>query len=124
MKRNRNKLISGLFITVSLLSGCATTSQVAQDISLGMTSQEVLKNSGKPFSKNIYQDSEGNTVEEWSYKETTWDDGGWSWDKTIINTVIIFENGNVKSLSNAGERYKTKNPMAPTLNIYKTEHQE
>lgn len=124
MKQVNNFLISSLLMIVALLSGCATTSQVAQDISLGMTSQEVLKNSGKPFSKNIYQDCEGNIIEEWSYKETTWDDGGWSWDKTIINTVVIFENDKVKSLSNAGERFKTKNPMAPNLNIYKTMHQE
>lgn len=118
------KIITIAFVSILLLSGCATTSKVAQNISLGMTTQEVIKSSGKPFSKNISKDSEGCIIEEWSYRETTWDDGGWSWDRTIVNTVITFENGRVKSMSNEGEKSKTKNPMAPTLNLHNTLHQE
>ena len=107
-----------------ILSSCATTSMVSQDIELGMTKHEVLSKAGKPFSKNVYKDSTGNVIDEWSYKETTWDDGGWSWDKTIVNTIVIFENNKVRSFGNAGERFKTKNPMAPSLNIDNTVHIE
>ncbi len=107
------------------MGGCATTSRVAQNISLGMTTQEVFRAAGKPFSKNIGKNAEGELVEEWFYRETTWDDGGWSWDKTIINSVVTFKNGKVESLSKTDkERYKTKNPMAPSVNIDATIHNE
>jgi len=118
MKMKSAKII---FISILItLSSCATTSMVTQDIALGMTTQEVLSKAGKPFSKSVYKDAAGNVIDEWSYKETTWDDGGWSWDKTIINTVVIFENSKVKSFGNAGERFKAKNPMAPCVNIDNT----
>lgn len=117
MNSDKSRSIICLILSLITLVGCATTSQVAQSVTLGMSPQQVLVSSGKPYSKNIYRDSEGNYIEEWSYKETTWDDAGWSWDKTVINTVITFENGQVKSMNNAGERFK--NPMAPALNIYK-----
>ncbi len=106
----------------AILSGCATQSAIVQDLSLGMTSQEVLRKGGSPFSKNVYKDINGNVVEEWSYKETTWDDGGWSWDKTVINTIVIFENNKVIAFKNNDERFKTKNPMSPSLNIDCTVH--
>jgi len=107
---------------VATLSGCATTSVVTQDIALGMTKQNVISKAGKPFSKNGYKDSSGNIIDVWSYKETTWDDGGWSWDKTVISTEVVFENNKVQSFGNVGERFKTKNPMAPSLNIDNTIH--
>lgn len=56
-----------------LLIGCATTSKVAQNITLDMSTDEVLRKSGKPFSKNAFKDSVGNVIEEWVYRETTWD---------------------------------------------------
>lgn len=105
--------------------GCVTTSRVAQNISLGMTTNEVCKVAGKPFYKNVIKDKDGNVIEEWTYRETTWDDAGWSWDKTLINTVVVFKNGKVESFGKEGkDRYKTKNPMAPTLNVDVTTHNE
>lgn len=107
-----------------LLSSCATTSMVTQNIDLGMTTHEVRSKAGKPFSKNVYKDHTGNVIAEWLYKETTWDDGGWSWDRTIINTIVVFENNKVKSFGNSGERFKTKKPMSPSVNVDYTIHNE
>jgi hypothetical protein len=120
-----NKVKSLFYIFgIVFFPSCATTSMVTQDISLGMTKKEVISKAGKPFSKNSYKNNSGSIVDEWSYKETTWDDKGWSWDRTIINTVVIFENDEVKSFGNVGERFKTKNPMSPSLNVDQTIHHE
>ena len=116
------KLLS-LLLCLSLI-GCVTTSKVAQNITLNMSTDEVLRKSGKPFSKNAFKDSEGNAIEEWVYRETTWDDGGWSWDRTLINTVVKFKNDKVESFGKEGERYKTKNPMGANVNVDATVHQE
>ena len=97
---------------------------VTQNIDLGMTTQEVQNKVGKPFSKNVYKDREGNVIAEWCYKETTWDDGGWSWDRTVINTIVFFENDKVKTFGNLGERFKTRNPMSPGMNVDYTIHSE
>ena len=119
------KRINWLIFLMVLMEGCATTSRVAQNISLGMTTQEVLRVAGKPFSKNIAKDAAGNAIEEWFYRETTWDDAGWSWDRTIVNSVVTFKNGKVEGFSkNDKERYKTKNPMSPSVNIDATIHSE
>jgi hypothetical protein len=70
-----------------------------------MTKQEVLIKVGKPFSKSCSKDADGNIIEVWSYNETTWDDGGWSENRTILKTNVLFdEKGTVKSYENAGER--------------------
>jgi hypothetical protein len=42
-----------------------------------MTQADVLRSVGKPFSKRAEQQN-GVAVETWIYKETTWDQGGWS----------------------------------------------
>src|SRR3989338_2712658 len=122
MEVNMRKLLS-LLLCLSLI-GCVTTSKVAQNITLNMSTDEVLRKSGKPFSKNAFKDSEGNAIEEWVYRETTWDDGGWSWDRTLINTVVKFKNDKVESFGKEGERYKTKNPMGANVNVDATVHQE
>lgn len=89
---------------LTILTGCATRSTICQNLALGMTKQEVLVSAGKPYSKSCRKDSEGNIIEVWSYNETTWDDGGWTYDRTIVTTRILFENNEVKSFENAGER--------------------
>jgi len=117
--------VFGLIVMVIWVGGCATNSRVAQHVSLGMSELEVLKEAGEPFSKNVAKNAKGNTVEEWFYRETTWDDAGWSWDRIIVNSVVTFENGKVASfLKNNNDRYKTKNPMAPSINIDTTLHSE
>ena len=98
------KRIAWMVVTMILVEGCATTSRVTQNVSLGMTTQEVLAVAGKPFSKNIAKDAAGNAVEEWFYRETTWDDAGWSWDRTIVNSVVTFKNGRVESFSQGRQR--------------------
>jgi len=118
------KKFAGIIVAL-LVTGCATTSHVAQNISLGMSAQEVHKSDGEPYSKDISKDAKGNVVERWYYKETTWDDGGWSWDRTVVNSVVTFKNGKVESFSKAGkDRYKTKNPMASNFNMDITTHNE
>lgn len=99
-----NKFSLFLLFTVSLLlASCATRSVVAQKLDLGMTTNEVSKNVGKPFSRNVYRDDTGNVIEEWLYREQTWDDGGmWTDDRTIVNTIVIFEDNKVKSFTNDG----------------------
>jgi hypothetical protein len=116
----------GWLITFTVfVSGCATTSRVAQNISLGMSPQEVQSAAGKPFSRNLMKDAEGNGIEEWTYRETIWDDGGWSWDKTIINSVVTFKNGKVEKFAKVDdERHKTKNPMNPGVNVDATVHHD
>ena len=112
------KLIYLFIFAIIFLGGCTTTSRVAQNISLGMTTQEVVIAAGKPFTKNINKDEEGNTVEKWFYKETTWDDGGWTWDRTIVNSVVTLKNGKVESfLKDGDDRYKTKNPFSSSVNV-------
>jgi len=105
-----------LFIAVVFLVGCATTSKVVQNVTLGMTTQEALRAGGRPFSKNAYQDTSGDMVEEWTYRETTWDDGGWSWDRTILNTTLVFRNNKLVSFGNTGSQWKTRVP-APDIVI-------
>jgi hypothetical protein len=98
------KCVIVISMCMMALTGCATRSKVAQELALGMTRTEVLHKAGKPFSKSCRRDADGNLIEVWSYNETTWDDGGWTADRTIITTNIYFENDEVKSYENAGER--------------------
>jgi len=65
------------------LSACATTTQTTTRIAIGMAQEEVLRAVGPPFSKAAEM-GEGGTVEKWVYKETTWDQGGWSWNRRVL----------------------------------------
>ena len=72
-----NKLRYSKLIFISMLMvlcGCVTSPKATQDIGIGMSQQEIVRKAGKPFSKKAYRDSAGNSIEEWSYKETIWDD--------------------------------------------------
>jgi len=119
------KCIIIILLCCVFISGCfATSSKVTQRLSLGMTTSEVATLIGYPFSKNAYTNSRNNSIEEWEYKETTWDDGGWSWDKTQISSILFFENGKLKAFNKSNERYKTKNPFRPSYNLDITTHNE
>lgn len=101
---------------VLVLSACATTTQTTTRIAVGMTRAEVLRAVGAPFSKSA-EESDGVTVEKWIYKETTWDQGGWSWNRTVSDSAVIFRNGRVVSFGVENERHLHQNPAAPTVNV-------
>ena len=61
-----------------------------------MTQAEVIRAVGLPRSKSA-QIEDGVSVEKWIYKETTWDQGGWSWNRTVSDSAVVFQNGRVVS---------------------------
>src|SRR6266851_8780028 len=93
-----------------LCCACQTTTHSTTRIAVGMTEADVLRSVGAPFSKSA--DIQGGvTVEKWIYKETTWDQGGWSWNRTVSDSAIVFQNGHVVSYGVEGEHHLHKNPM-------------
>ncbi len=100
-----------------LLSSCATTSQVAEKAELGMTKEQVAKEVGKPLKKAAFVDSTGDNIEVWQYQETTWDDAGWSWNRTIVRSLLTFKNGVLIAIGNLPDRYRNQNPFDRTVNI-------
>ena len=81
-----------------------------------MTQDEVRRAVGAPFSKAAEQ-HDGVTLEKWIYKETTWDQGGWSWNRTVSDSAVVFRNGRVVSFSVEHEHHLHQNPMRPTVNV-------
>lgn len=81
-----------------------------------MTQAEVIRAVGQPHSKSA-QIKDGVSVEKWIYKETTWDQGGWSWNRTVSDSAVIFQNGRVVSFGVEKERHLHQNPTAPTVNV-------
>lgn len=105
------KYITTFFVGVLalLLQSCATRSVVATKVEMNMTPEQVKISVGKPWSKNTYKDSDGSAHEEWIYRETTWDDAGWSWDRTMFNTYVIFKDGRVEAIiKDPNEIFKTR----------------
>jgi hypothetical protein len=113
MKMNLPREI--VFLAV-LIVGCQTTTQTTNRVSVGMTQPEVLRSVGKPFSKSAEQ-NDGVLVETWIYKETTWDQGGWSWNRTVSDSAVVFRNGRVVSYGVAKEHRLHQNPMNPGVNV-------
>ena len=101
---------------VLLLGACATTTQTTTRIAIGMTQEDVLRGVGAPFSKSA-EVQDGVTVEKWIYKETTWDQGGWSWNRTVSDSAVVFRNGRVVSFGVQHEHHLHQNPMRPTVNV-------
>src|SRR6266581_7118996 len=99
-----------------LIVGCQTTTQTTNRVSVGMTQAEVLRSAGKPFSKSAEQKG-GALVETWIYKETTWDQGGWSWNRTVSDSAIVFRNGRVVSFGVEKERHLHKAPGDISVNV-------
>lgn len=104
------------FAALATLSACQTTTQTTTRIAIGMTRAEVLRAVGAPFSKSA-EERGGVTVEKWIYKETTWDQGGWSWNRTVSDSAVIFKNGRVVSFGVEQERHLHQNPAAPNVNV-------
>src|SRR5437879_10462080 len=96
---------TSLILAVALLSSaCQTTTQTTNRRAVGMTRAEVLRAVGAPFSKSA-EEREGVTIEKWVYKETTWDQGGWSWNRTVSDSAVVFRNGRVVSFGVEKERH-------------------
>src|SRR5437899_9822211 len=110
------KLAPFILAVAALSSACQTTTQTTNRIAVGMTQAEVLRAVGPPFSKSA-EERDGATVEKWIYKETTWDQGGWSWNRTVSDSAVIFRNGRVVSYGVEKERHLRQNPAAPTVNV-------
>src|SRR5439155_22381146 len=81
-----------LFALIIVSAGsCQTTTQTTNRISIGMTQAQVIGAVGKPFSKSAAI-IDGVPTETWIYKETTWDQGGRSWNRTISDSEVVFRN--------------------------------
>ena len=46
-------------------------------------------------------------------KETQ--DGGWSWDRTVVSTTLTFVNQDLVAIGNLPDRYKDRNPFRPDV---------
>src|SRR5438874_4960100 len=104
------------FAALAALSACQTTTQTTNRIAVGMTEAEVLRAVGPPFSKSA-EERDGTTVEKWIYKETTWDQGGWSWNRTVSDSAVIFRNGRVVSYGVEKERHLRRAPGDINVNV-------
>lgn len=112
-----NRLLLVLITAAVLLTGCQTTSKIAAKIDLGMTKEQVLAAVGKPLKKAAFMDTNGDKIEVWKYQETTWDDAGFSWDRTIVRSQLTFKNNQLVAIGDLPDRYKNMNPMDPTVNV-------
>lgn len=103
-------------IVMIALAGCQTATHTTNRISVGMTQAEVVRAVGKPFSKNAAVVN-GVPTESWIYKETTWDQGGWSWNRTVSDSEVVFRNGRVVSFGVAKERHLHDRPGDINVNV-------
>ena len=111
------KLIGLIFAGVLLCSvACQTTTRTTNRIAVGMTQEEVIHSVGAPFSKSA-EIQDGVSIEKWIYKETTWDQGGWSWNRTVSDSAVIFRNGKVVSYGVVSEHHLHQNPMRGGVNV-------
>jgi len=98
------------------IGGCQTTTQTTNRISIGMTQAQVIGAVGKPFSKSAAI-IDGVPTETWIYKETTWDQGGWSWNRTVSDSEVVFRSGRVVSFGVAKERHIHRAPGDINVNV-------
>jgi hypothetical protein len=112
---------SALFALVIIsASSCQTTTQTTNRISVGMTQTQVIAAVGKPFSKSAAV-IDGVPIETWIYRETTWDQGGWSWNRTVSDSEVVFRNGQVVSFGVAKERHIHRAPGDINVNVSQDE---
>jgi hypothetical protein len=114
--RAQMKISFTILSVILLATACQTTSKTTNRIAVGMTETEVLLSLGKPYSKSAQLEN-GVPTEKWIYKETTWDQGGWSWNRTVSDSAITFQNGKVVSYGLEKERHLHQNPMNRGINV-------
>ncbi len=108
-----------LLLTLFTLNGCCSRdTRVSQLISIGMTKEAVINTLGKPYTSGA-EEVNGESVEHLVYRETTWDNGGWSWDKTIHDTMVTFKQGRVVSYGPYREHYNQSKPVQGVYNFSK-----
>lgn len=84
-----------LVVLLCLGIGCATTSKVANRLSLGMSTQEVAKQCGRPYRKEA---REGQEV--WYYQEEIWLETGYP---HLMITEVYFQDGQVVKFQEGDE---------------------
>jgi hypothetical protein len=94
------------------IMGCATTSKITK-IDRGMNKAQVTSIIGLPYKKATFADKKGRQIDVWSYQETTWDDGGWSWNRTIVRSDVVFVNGIVNNIGTGVDQHLRNNPALP-----------
>jgi hypothetical protein len=119
-KMRSHLVLCGMLTLAMILSACQTVVHATDRISLGMSESEVLAAAGHPYRKTASVQN-GVPTEDWVYRETTWDQGGWSWNRTVMDTAVSFQNGKVVSYGPYQERHLHDNPMRPTMNVNVTE---
>jgi hypothetical protein len=115
------KAIPSILAVLLALNACQTTTTTTNRIAVGMSQAEVLRAVGKPFSKSAEVVADGSSVERWIYKETTWDQGGWSWNRTVSDSEIVFRSGRVASFGIAKERHLHDKPGDINVNVHHDE---
>ena len=103
-----------LLLSVFAVRGCfSRQTKVSESIEIGMTIAKVKKVLGKPYTSGAEEIGNGNLREYLIYREQTWDDGGWSWNRTIHDTIIEFRNGKVVSFGPFRQHQNDTNPVPP-----------
>jgi len=95
-----------LILTIFLVSCFQRTGQLSSKVDLGMTKEQIVKKCGPPMKRSLHVDDHGNKIEVLYYKETTWDDGGWSWNRTILNNMFILRNNLLIAIEQGDEEHK------------------
>ncbi|MBM3252797.1 MAG: DUF2845 domain-containing protein [Candidatus Omnitrophica bacterium] len=77
------------------LVGCATTSKITPNLSLGMTKQEVIAKCGQPLQKSAIKGSDGKTYDSFVYKETIYQNAAAIGAASEVITYVNFADGKV-----------------------------
>jgi hypothetical protein len=120
VKRRKMKTLPSILAVLLIVNACQTTTTTTNRIAVGMSQADVLRSVGKPFSKSA-EVVDGVSVERWIYKETTWDQGGWSWNRTVSDSEVVFRNGHVVSFGVAHERHIHDRPGSIQVDVHHDE---
>lgn len=97
------KKIVLFILPLLLLSGCVTTSKIANRLSPGINKNEVIKQCGKPQRKENKENKE-----MWVYREKLWTEAGYPF---ILITQIFFQDNKVVEFSQIEEHPKQPDPQ-------------